>query len=84
MYNLLFIDDDTDVLTVNKRYFTKEGYQVKAALNAYCGIRLLREFRADCILLDVMMPDMDGFTAVHKIKAITRAPVIFLTGRSFE
>lgn len=84
MPKLLLIDDDKEVLLVNKKYFIKEGYEVKAAINGTNGIKLLKEFQADCIILDVMMPDMDGFETCKRIKAITKAPIIFLTGRSFE
>jgi DNA-binding response OmpR family regulator len=84
MSNLLLIDDDTEVLMINKKYFTGEGYNVKVATSAVNGIKTLSEFAADCIVLDVMMPGMDGFTAFKKIKAVSKAPVVFLTGRSFE
>lgn len=84
MQKLLLIDDDTEVLIINKKYFTKEGYDVKLATSAASGIKALEEFPADCIVLDVMMPGIDGFKACKKIKTISKAPVIFLTGRSLE
>lgn len=84
MPKLMLIDDDTEVLNINKKYFTNEGYDVKVATDAISGIKTLREFPADCIVLDVMMPGMNGFVACKRIKSITKAPIIFLTGRSFE
>ncbi|HWT76658.1 MAG TPA: response regulator transcription factor [Mobilitalea sp.] len=84
MPKLLLIDDDKEVLTINKKYFAKEGYEVRLATSALGGLKALTEFTADCIVLDVMMPGMNGFQAFQKIKALSKAPVIFLTGRSFE
>lgn len=84
MPKLLLIDDDKDVLAINRKYFLNEGYEVKTALDAVSGIRTLQIFSADCIVLDVMMPGINGFSACRKIKELTKAPVIFLTGRTAE
>lgn len=84
MSKLLLIDDDIEILSINKKYFTKEGYEVRTATNAVTAVNALKNFAADCILLDVMMPGIDGFKACRKIKTLTKAPVIFLTGRSLE
>lgn len=84
MSKLLLIDDDTEVLAVNTKYFFKEGYDVKVATNAATGLKVLEDYQADCIILDVMMPGMDGLMACKKIKKLTKTPVIFLTGRSSE
>jgi len=84
MSRVLLIDDDTEVLAVNQKYFMKEGYEVKTATSAASGIEVLKAFQADCIVLDVMMPGIDGFKAYEKIKTLTMAPVIFLTGRASE
>lgn len=84
MYKLLLIDDDSEALDINGRYLAKEGYEVKLATSAAGGIKMLAKFSADCIILDIMMPGIDGFQACKKIKTLTGAPIIFLTGRSFE
>lgn len=84
MPKLLLIDDDSEVLVVNRKYFTREGYEVKIASSAMGGIRLLKTFPADCIILDVMLPGMDGFSACKRIKTMSKAPIIFLTGRTQE
>ncbi|WP_455717432.1 response regulator transcription factor [Anaerosporobacter sp.] len=84
MSKLLLVDDDIDVLSVNKKYFTKEGYEVKVASNAITAIKLLKTFSADCIILDVMMPGLNGFDACKQIRTITNSPIIFLTGCSNE
>lgn len=84
MAKILLIDDDKEILTINMRYLQDEGFQVKAATGAVTGLRLIGEFQPDCIVLDVMMPNMDGFTACQKIREISDAPIIFLTGRTDE
>lgn len=84
MYNLLLIDDDEEVLILNKTYFSKKGYAVKIASSAQEGMNTLNEFSPDCILLDVMMPETDGFKACKNMRQITNAPILFLTGKADE
>ena len=84
MPTLLLIDDDKEVLTINTKYFKQLHYEVKAVTNARSALTLLQTFSPDCIIMDVMMPGMDGFKACTKIKEICPAPVIFLTGKDTE
>jgi DNA-binding response OmpR family regulator len=65
-------------------YLQKEGYEVRATNSAKSGLDLLKTYPADCIILDIMMPELNGFDASVQIKTITTAPFIFLTGRSKE
>lgn len=82
MSKLLLVDDDTEVLSLNKQYFQKMGYEVKIATNAKSGFHIIKNFNPDCIVLDVMMPGIDGFQAARKIVELTNAPFIFLTGKA--
>ena len=84
MNKLLFIDDDKEFLLVNKKFFIQEGYDVKAVTGGKQALRILKEFAPDCIILDVMMPDMDGFETCKEIRKFSNAPIIFLTGRGEE
>lgn len=84
MRKLLFVDDDKDFLLVNKKFFLKEGYEVKAVTSGKQALRILKEYPADCIILDVMMPELDGFSTCQEIRKFSNAPIIFLTGRSDE
>lgn len=84
MSTILLIDDDIDVLKINKKYLDNEGFQTLTAANAIDGIHLIEKHNPDCIVLDVMMPQVNGFQACNKIRTLTDAPVIFLTGRTSE
>jgi PAS domain S-box-containing protein len=79
---VLVIDDDTTVHDLMHRFLTKEGFQVRGALNAEEGLRLARELRPDVITLDVMMPDLDGWAVLTTLKSdpnLADIPVIMLT-----
>lgn len=80
--DLLLVDDDREVLYLHKQYFIGKGYRVYTAGNAAEAFALLRKQPVDCIVLDVMMPDMDGFTAFPLIRRLTSAPVLFMTGKT--
>jgi DNA-binding response OmpR family regulator len=84
MSNILFIDDDTDLLDINFRYFTKEGYCVKTTTRPEEALKLIHSFCPDCIILDVMMPGINGFELCRRIRQITAVPIIFLSGRTTE
>ena len=82
MAKLLLIDDDTEVLSINKKYFMKEHYEVKTADSAEKGLKLLSTFKADCILLDIMMPGMSGTELCSYIRKKVNCPIIFVSAKS--
>lgn len=84
MADLLLIDDDIDVLEINRKYLTGEGFTVQIADTPQKGIALAQKMNPSCIVLDVMMPDMDGFEVCQIIRSFSSAPIIFLTGKSSE
>ena len=84
MSNILFVDDDKDFLEINARYFTKEGYIVKISSNPENTFYLVKNFQPDCIILDVMMPGLNGFELCKRIRSYSTAPIIFLSGLSSE
>lgn len=81
---ILMIDDDREVLEINKKYLTGEGFDVSIASSAEQGIRLAKQCSPDCILLDVMMPDRNGYEVCRILRTFTSAPILFLTGKSSE
>lgn len=84
MYSILLVDDDKEVLSINLKYFKQLNYDVHTAFNAQSAIKMLKDYTPDCIVMDVMMPGIDGFTACERIKTTCKAPIIFLTGKDSE
>lgn len=84
MATILLIDDDLDVLHTNKKYMTGEGFTVHITDNPLTGIELARSVSPDCIVLDIMMPQLDGFQVCQQIRSFSSVPIIFLTGKGAE
>ncbi|RNC83062.1 MAG: response regulator [Balneola sp.] len=84
---ILVVDDEKDLLDLIEYNLKKEGFQVLKAENGEQGINLAKESKPDLVLLDIMMPKMDGLEAVEimrKDDELKRIPIIFLTARSDE
>lgn len=84
MSKLLLVDDDKEVLSINVKYFKNLNYEVEYATNAKSAIKKIENFNPDCIVMDVMMPGIDGFKACEHIRKTCNTPIIFLTGRDSE
>lgn len=83
--SILIIDDDQAVTGVVKAVLEKDGYSVLEAHSGTEGLAKAEELRPDLIIMDISMPDMDGYAATEKIKenpSLRDIPVIFLSGRS--
>ena len=78
---ILVIDDDPAVLSALSRGLRLEGYQVQVAPDAQTGIELGRSERPDAIILDVMLPDMDGLEACRLFRSMDATPILMLTAR---
>jgi PAS domain S-box-containing protein len=79
---VLVIDDDSTVHDLMHRFLTKEGFRVESALTGEEGLRLAKELQPDAITLDVMMPKMDGWAVLSRLKAdpeLANIPVIMVT-----
>lgn len=81
---VLLIDDDKDVLQINAKYLTTNGFDVKITSHPSVVMKVLKEFSPDCIVLDVMMPEMDGMALCRQIRALSQTPIIFLSGKTEE
>ena len=82
--HLLVVDDDTRIRNLLKQFLTEHGFRVTVAGTADEARRKLAGLDFDLIIMDVMMPRMDGWTLASKVKAESRlknVPLIFLTGR---
>ena len=84
---ILVVDDEKDLLDLIEYNLIKEGFKVLKAENGLKGIEVAKEHKPDLVLLDIMMPKMDGLEAVEIMRKdddLKRIPIIFLTARSDE
>ena len=58
---LLFVDDDSNVLNINRNYFESRGFSVSVAQTADQALDHVKKYPVDCVVLDIMMPGMDGY-----------------------
>ena len=82
MHNILVCDDEKDIVAALKIYLEAEGYGVVCAYNGAQALELLDRENISLVLLDVMMPVMDGITAMIKLREKSNVPVIMLTAKS--
>ena len=82
MYNILICDDQRDIVNALKIYLAPEGYRLFEADNGQDAVKLVQEQDIHLVLLDVMMPRMDGITATAKIREFSNVPIILLTAKS--
>ena len=83
---LLIIEDDGNIRELLRLYLEQEGYTVESASDGAEGLRAFKRIHPDLVLLDVMMPQMDGWQVIKEIRAIFKTPVIMLTakGETFD
>lgn len=84
MAKILIVDDEPDIYQLVRRYAEHEGHETTEASDGVDAVALCRENDFDIIIMDVMMPDMDGFTACKQIKKIKDIPVLMLSARGAE
>ena len=82
MYNILVCDDDKEIVKAIDIYLTKEGYQVLKAYDGKEALKILANNEIHLVLLDIMMPNMDGMTAASKIRETKSGPIIMLSAKS--
>jgi len=82
MYNILICDDQPDIVNALKIYLKSEGYGLYEAFTGAEALEIVKQKDIHLILLDVMMPQMDGITATAKIREFSNVPIILLTAKS--
>ena len=81
---VLIVDDDRRLSAMLAEYLAGNGFRVQAAETAGAGIAEIARLGPDAVVLDVMLPDMDGFEALRRIRATSDVPVLMLTARGDE
>ena len=84
MYRILMVDDEEKIREFVKKYAVFEGHEVTEAGNGMEAVEICRKQEFDIIILDIMMPELDGFSACREIRKINRTPVIMLSARGEE
>ena len=84
MYNILVVDDEIRIRSIIRKYAEFEGYTVTEAGDGMEAVRLARTGEFDIIVLDIMMPELDGFSACKEIRKTSDTPIIMLSARGEE
>lgn len=82
MYQILVCDDDHDIVSALEIYLTGEGYGVTGAYSGQEAIDLFQQNQFHLVLMDIMMPGMDGIAATAELRKLSNVPIIFLTAKS--
>jgi len=84
MLRILIVDDEAKIREVVSEYAKVSGYECDQASNGKIALQMVESNDYDCVILDIMMPELDGFTACKKIKEIRKIPIIMLSARQEE
>lgn len=79
---ILVVDDEKNIVQLARLYLNKEGYQVESAFDGAEALKKARSVRPDLIILDIMMPEMDGLAVCKELRKTSNVPIIMLTARS--
>ena len=82
MYQILLCDDEKDIVTALEIYLRNDDYKIFKAYNGADALKILTEEEIHLVLLDIMMPHMDGIAALTKLREFSTVPVILLTAKS--
>lgn len=82
MHNILICDDDKDIIAALKIYLAAEGYRLFEAHSGYEAIEIVESEEIHLILMDIMMPGLDGIAATAKLREHHNIPIILLTAKS--
>ena len=84
MYNILVVDDEARIRSIIKKYAEFEGHKVYEAADGMEAVHLCRSNDFDMVIMDIMMPELDGFSACREIRKNSQIPIIMLSARSEE
>ncbi len=84
MYNILVVDDEARIRSIIKKYAEFEGHSIVEAADGMEAVHLCRVQNFDIIIMDIMMPELDGFSACREIRKTSQTPIIMLSARGEE
>ena len=84
MYRILVVDDEARIRSIIKKYAEFEGHEIVEAGDGMEAVHLCRKESFDIIIMDIMMPELDGFSACREIRKVTGTPIIMLSARGEE
>jgi len=84
MYRILVVDDEAKIRQIIKKYADFEGHVVTEAVDGMEAVEICKTYSFDIIIMDVMMPELDGFSACKEIRKFTQAPILMLSARGEE
>jgi len=79
---VLVVDDEKNIVQLARLYLNKEGYEVESAHDGADALKKAKSIRPDLIILDIMMPEMDGLAVTKELRKTSNVPIIILTARS--
>ena len=84
MYNILVVDDEIRIRSIIKKYAEFEGHTVYEACDGMEAVHMCRKQEFDIVIMDIMMPELDGFSACRQIRKVSQTPIIMLSARGEE
>jgi len=81
MAKILIIDDEVHIIELARLYLQRDGFQVESATRGQDGLSMVTTANPDLIILDIMLPDIDGFEVCRQIRAKSRVPILMLSAR---
>ena len=84
MYRILVVDDEARIRELIRKYAEFEGYAVSEASDGLSAVHMCRQNAYDIVIMDIMMPELDGFSACREIRKFSDIPIIMLSARGEE
>ena len=84
MHKVLIVDDEPQILDVVSKYLTREGFQISTARNGETALGVFNSVKPDLVVLDLMLPQLDGLEVFRRLRTLSAVPVIMLTARGEE
>ncbi len=84
MYNILVVDDEVRIRSIVRKYAEFEGHTVTEAADGMAALSLCKTNDFDIVIMDIMMPELDGFSACREIRKFSQVPIIMLSARADE